>query len=159
VTKPTAYIETSIVSYLVGWLNRDSLLVASNQALTREWWSSRRNHFEMFASGVVVDEAGKGDRKRAAERLSFLQELQLLEVATEARFLAARLLRETRIPPKAEIDALHIAVATVGGMDYLVTWNCTHIANGVILPLVYDICRDAGYEPPFVCTPQELMEI
>jgi hypothetical protein len=159
VPKPTAYIETSVVSYLVGWLNRDSLLLASNQALTREWWSSRRSSFELFSSGVVIDEAAKGDAKLAAERLAFLTDLQLLAVTVESRVLAERLLRETGIPRKAEIDALHIAVAAVGGMEYLLSWNCTHIVNGVILPRVYDICRAAGYEPPFVCTPQELMEI
>lgn len=157
--KPTAYIETSVVSYLVGWLNRDSLLLASNQALTREWWSSQRSKFELFASGIVIDEASKGDSKLAGERLVFLSDLPLLEVTAEARSLAERLLRETGIPRKAEIDALHIAVAAASGMNYLLSWNCTHIVNGVILPRVYDICRAAGYEPPFVCTPQELMEV
>jgi hypothetical protein len=105
VAKPTAYIETSVVSYLVGWLNRDSLLLASNQALTREWWSSQRSKFELFASGIVIDEAAKGDSKLAGERLVFLSDLPLLEVTAEARSLAERLLRETGIPRKAEIDA------------------------------------------------------
>jgi hypothetical protein len=134
-------------------------LLASNQALTREWWSSRRSSFELFASGVVVDEAGRGDPKLASERLAILAGIQLLDVTALARTLAERLLRDTQIPRKAEIDAVHIAVAATSGMNYLVTWNCTHIANAVILPRVYDICRDAGYEPPFVCTPQELMEV
>jgi hypothetical protein len=52
-------------------------------------------------------------------------------------------------------DALHIAVATVHGMDYLLTWNCTHIANAITRPKIELICRVAGYEPPVICTPPE----
>jgi hypothetical protein len=85
--RPTVYIETSVVSYLVGWLNRNSLLVASNQELTREWWLSRRGNFELFSSTVVVDEVRKGDDKLAAERLRFLTEIELLEVTAEAHNL------------------------------------------------------------------------
>lgn len=93
----------------------------------------------------------------AAQRLGYLQEVELLEVTPEARRLAARFVREVAIPAKAEIDALHVAVAAVNGMTYLASWNCTHIVNAITLPRVYDVCRLSGYEPPFVCTPQELM--
>jgi len=158
VAKPSVYLETTIFSYLSGWLNRNSLLVASNQELTREWWTSRRASFELYASSIVVDEARKGESTVAAERLAFLKGVGLLDVTAEAHELAATLVLETDIPAKAEIDALHIAVAATNGVSYLLTWNCKHIANAVILPLVYDVCRRSGYEPPLVCTPQELME-
>jgi predicted nucleic acid-binding protein len=119
---------------------------------------NRRTNFELFASIAVVDEARKGEAKRAAERLDFLKEVELLDVTVNAGKLAAKLVREAKIPAKAEIDALHIAVAAINGMTYLLSWNCTHIVNAITLPLVYDVCRRSGYEPPFVCTPQELME-
>jgi hypothetical protein len=93
----------------------------------------------------------------SAERLAFLRDVALLEVTIEARMLAAELMRQTGIPRKAEMDALHIAVAATSGMTYLLSWNCTHIVNASILPQVYEVCRLQGYEPPFVCTPQELM--
>ncbi len=157
--KPTVYLETTIISYLSGWLSRNNLLVASNQELTREWWATRRDKFELFASTAVIDEARKGDRKIAAERLELLREVELLDVTVGDRRLAADLVRRAHIPAKAEIDALHIAVAASNGMQYLLSWNCTHIVNAVTLPRVYDVCRSNGYEPPFVCTPQELMEI
>ena len=64
----------------------------------------------------------------------------------------------TRFPAKAAVDALHIAVAVVMGMDYVLTWNCTHIANAVIRPKIEDACRQLGYDPPVICTPEELME-
>jgi predicted nucleic acid-binding protein len=155
--KPTVYLETTIVSYLVGWLNRNSLSVAANQELTREWWARRRNQYQLFASTVVVDEARMGEGKLAAERLDFLREVELLEATLEARSLATELIRTAKIPSKAEIDALHIAIAAINGMTYLLSWNCAHIVNAATLPSVYEVCRRNGYEPPFVCTPQELM--
>jgi hypothetical protein len=156
--KARVYLETTIFSYLVGWLNRHDLYVAANQEFTRDWWTKRRADFELFASAVVVKEARDGEPELAAARLAFLQEVNLLQVTPEAGDLQAELLRGAALPRKAELDALHIAIATVHGLDYLLSWNCRHIANAVTLPRVYDICRGAGYEPPFVCTPLELME-
>lgn len=159
VAKPSVYIETTIVSYLVGWLNQRDLGVAYNQELTREWWSRRREDFELFISPVVVDEARKGDVVLAAQRLEHLAALPVLEITPAARSLSGELLRVAGIPQKAELDALHVSIATVGGMEYLLTWNCAHIANAEILPRVYEVCRREGYEPPFVCTPLELFGV
>jgi hypothetical protein len=156
--KPRVYLETSVISYLVGWLNQRSILVAHNQEFTREWWSMQRNGYELFSSAVAVNEAKKGELPLATERLNFLSETTLLDVNDAATVLTLELLRQTRIPAKADVDALHVAVAAVHGMDYLLSWNCKHIVNGNILPQVYAVCRASGYEPPLICTPQELME-
>ena len=156
--KPRVYLETSVISYLVGWLNQRSILVAHNQEFKREWWSLQRNRYELFSSTVAVNEAKKGELPLANERLTFLAETILLDVNDAATVLALELLRHTRIPAKADVDALHVAVAAVHGMDYLLSWNCKHIVNGNILPQVYAVCRASGYEPPLICTPQELME-
>jgi hypothetical protein len=155
--KPSVYVETTIVSYLVGWLSRNDLQVAAHQELTRRWWVTRRGNFDLFGSTLVVDEASDGDPNLAAERLRFLQEVTLLTVPDHAHRLKLELLRRTQIPQKAENDALHIAIAAVHGIEFLVTWNCKHIANAMTLPLVYDVCRAEGYEPPLVCTPHELL--
>ena len=156
--KPSVYVETTIISYLVGWLNQRDLYVAAQQEFTRDWWTNKRREYELFASAVVVKEARAGASGLAAERLAFLSEVRLAEVTDAADELKSELLRHTALPRKAELDALHIAVAAVHGLDYLLSWNCKHIANAVTLPRVYAICRSAGYEPPFVCTPFELME-
>lgn len=156
--KPSVYVETTVISYLVGWLSRNDLQVAANQQLTRQWWLSRRGEFDLFGSAVVIDEIMEGDPQLAAERLRYLQDITMLQTTPDAHALQTALLRHTQIPAKASTDALHIAVAAVHGIEYLVTWNCKHIANAVTLPAVYEVCRAAGYEPPFVCTPQELME-
>lgn len=155
--KPAVYVENSVVSYLTARRAEKNARVAGHQDVTREWWNARRHQFDLYASAVVVEEAQDGDVGAAAARLEIIAQLTLLEVTKEARDLAAVLLRETRLPAKATADALHIATATVHGMDYLMTWNCTHIANAVIFRSVERACREQGYEPPVMCTPEELM--
>ena len=155
--KPAVYVENSVVSYLAARKAQNNVRVAGHQDITHEWWNMKRHQFDLYASAVVVEEAQDGDADAAATRLEIIAQLTLLEVTQEARDLAAVLLRETRLPAKAAADALHIATATVHGMDYLITWNCKHIANAVIFRSVERACRKNGYEPPVMCTPEELM--
>lgn len=84
--------------------------------------------------------------------------MAVLAPTEEAVELARALVREGPIPTKAEVDALHVAIAAVHGVEYLLTWNCTHIANALMRSSIEAICRSAGYEPPVTCTPEELME-
>jgi predicted nucleic acid-binding protein len=153
----SAYIETSVVSYLVARRNQRDLIVAAHQELTHEWWESRRHEFTLFSSAIVIEEALRGDEVFARARMALIDEMHLANVTPAARELAARLLLEAGLPAKANADALHIAVCAANGIDYLLTWNCTHLANAVMMPRVNRICRAAGFEPPYICTPQELM--
>ena len=109
-------------------------------------------------SEFVIAESSQGDSKASARRMEAIAGIKELEVTEEVKLLAKALIAEGPIPKNAEIDAYHIAVATVNGMDYLLTWNCTHIANAVMRSKVESVCRKHGYEPPIICTPQELME-
>lgn len=155
--KPKVYIETSIFSYLTARLSND-LRVAANQSITIEWWDTRRSHFELFVSELVTAEAHLGDPDLAQRRLDAIGTLPKLDVTEKVRELARNLVSKGPIPDIAEMDAYHIAVAAVNGMEYLLTWNCTHIANAVMRPQIEEICRQEGFEPPIICTPQELME-
>lgn len=154
--KPRIYLETTIPSYLMAWPSRD-LVRAAHQQLTREWWQRRRAEFELFVSQVVVRECQAGDPVAAAERLEVLRDVPLLEQTEEATDLAQVLLKQVPLPDRAAVDALHIAIATVHGMDFLLTWNCTHIANAAFRDQIESVCREAGYEPPTICTPEELL--
>jgi hypothetical protein len=156
--KPAVYVENSVVSYLTARKAQKNIRVAGHQEITREWWDTKRHLFDLYVSAVVIEEAQDGDAEAAAARLAVIADLTLLEVTQDARELAAVLLRETRLPSKATADALHIATAAVHGMDYLITWNCKHIANAVIFRSVEQACRRNGYEPPVMCTPEELTE-
>jgi predicted nucleic acid-binding protein len=152
---PRLYLETSMISYLVGRPSRDAI-TQGNQQLTREWWTTRRSEYELFVSELVVREAEIGDLGQA--RLAIIEPLTILSIPEEAERLAPSLLRAAGLAPNAATDALHIALAAVHGMHFLLTWNCKHIANAAIRRAVERHCRLAGYEPPVICTPQELQE-
>jgi hypothetical protein len=153
--KPTVYVETTIPSYLTAWPSRD-VVRAGEQQVTRDWWA-RRSEFDLRVSSLVLLECGAGDSDAAALRLAALDGMPVLAQTLEAETLADALLREVPLPAKAAADALHIAVAAVNGVAYLVTWNCTHIANAALRAKIESICRQMGYEPPVICTPKELL--
>lgn len=153
--KAKVYIETSIPSYLCARRSRDLIMVA-NKEITVEWWDDR-SQFDLYISTLVIQEAGAGDPAAAQKRIEQLHDIPELEVTDEVENFAEILMQKVPLPEKAKVDALHIAVATLNGMDYLLTWNCAHIANAVLRPKVEAVCREFGYEPPTICTPQELM--
>jgi predicted nucleic acid-binding protein len=153
-SRPTVYVETSVVSYLTALGSRDVVLVAQ-QELTRTWWASRVD-FSLFASRFVRDEASAGDAAAARRRLDALHGIPLLDITEDAIQLAARLVSDGGLPAKARVDALHVAVATVHGMDYLLTWNCKHIANASLRGKIEAICKASGFLPTTICTPFEL---
>ena len=155
--KQKVYIETSVVSYLTARPSRD-LITAANQQITNEWWRNRKESFDVFISPLVEEEAGGGDPEASKKRLKALKGIPLLTLSPEMLLFSKQLLAEGLLPPKAAEDAMHIAIATMNGIDCLLTWNFKHIANASVRRKVERICRENGYEPPIICTPQELME-
>ncbi len=153
--KSSVYLETSVVSYFA---NRDSrdVIVLAQQQITREWWRDAAPSFELFVSDLVIAEISQGDSQAASARMAAVGQIPVLGLDADAEALAARLLQVAALPKKAEDDALHIAVAAVNGMEFLLTWNCTHIANARTREIINMCCRNAGYEPPVICTPAEL---
>ncbi len=154
--KPSVYIETTIVSYLTAWPSRD-IVRLGHEVLTRQWWQDRKSSFETFVSDFVTDEASRGDPKAASERLKALSGIPSLPVTPSAIDLADRLAQALKLPQRARLDAAHVAISAVHRVDYLLTWNCTHLANGALLPKIEAVCRDAGFTSPRILTPQLLM--
>ncbi len=154
----TVYVETSVISYLTAWPSKETVR-AAQQELTKEWWDTQRQQFELYTSQFVILEASHGDENAAAERLAVLAQLHALDVTDAATALGNQLLAATPLPAKAAGDALHIAIAAVNGLDYLITWNCRHLANAIISPAVERVCREQGYEPPVICMPHQLREV
>lgn len=154
--KAKVYIETTIPSYLAARPSRD-LLIAAHQQLTREWWESRGPAFDLYVSQPVLEEAGAGDAILAKRRLDLLAEIRVLALTEGILRLAESLVTEGPIPRKAAGDALHIAIATAYGCEYLLTWNCRHIANAEIQRAARIVVKKLGYELPIICTPEELM--
>jgi predicted nucleic acid-binding protein len=155
--KPKVYVETTIISYLAARPSRD-LTAASHQQVTHEWWQTARQHFTAVSSQLVMREAGSGDPDAAAARMTFLADLTLLEITEDALTLAQRLLSVKAIPQDFPEDALHVAVAVVNGVEYLLTWNYKHLANAAMRSRIEETCREFGYKPAIICTPEELME-
>jgi hypothetical protein len=138
-------------------MSRD-LITAANQQITEEWWSVRRQDFDLFVSQIVLREVRAGDEDASRQRLEVVNDIPLLELSEEALQLAEALVNQQVIANNAAVDALHIAVAATNGMDYLITWNFKHIANAAMRSRIEYVCRLSGYEPPVICSPQELME-
>lgn len=154
--KPRIYLETTIVSYQTAKPSRD-LVVAAHQQITQEWWSRRKEDFSLYVSELVLEEAAQGDPAAARRRLEFLEPMEVLATDNEALALALVIVNSGCIPEAAGADALHVAVAAVNGMDYLLTWNCTHINNAEIVKKLECACGNAGYRCPVVCTPEQLL--
>lgn len=153
----SVYLETTIVSYLTARPSRD-LVIAAQQALTRQWWERERGRYRLFVSPYVIQEARGGDPELAAARTRILQELELLALNPEVEDLAGKILKVLDIPARARIDAFHLACAMAFRTDYLLTWNCAHLANAPRLRRLAAFAQDQTLWLPIVCTPAELIE-
>jgi predicted nucleic acid-binding protein len=153
----SVYVETTIASYLAARPSRD-LVKAARQEVTWEWWLERSGDFELFISQAVIREASAGDEAVSKRRLELLEQIPFLDITMEADRLADDLVSARVLPPKAIDDALHIAVAAVHGMDYLLTWNCRHLANMENMNRIESFLLDNDLPMPRCCTPDELME-
>jgi hypothetical protein len=155
---PKLYLETTIPSYLTARRSRDLRIVA-DQETTQEWWDERRTDFDLFISEAVLREVSRGDAGMVAARLACLRGLPVLGETPLANRLTKHLLAAGIMPAKAEDDAAHVALAAAHGMDFLLTWNCTHINNRAIARQIERVCAGCGVECPVICTPNELMEL
>ena len=153
--QPRVYIETTIIGFLASRPSRD-LITRAKQQITHTWWARKRDSFDLFCSALVVREVSAGDPEAAAERLRKLKGVPVLDLNEEAQVLAQQLVGPGMIPTQYFEDALHVAVATVNGMAYLMTWNLTHIANATLRSTYEEVIRANGYAPPLICTPEEL---
>ena len=153
--KSTVYLETTIPSYLTGRRTKDILIVAK-QLLTRTWWESSRHAYSLVISNLVLLEASLGDPSAAARRIECLKDIPVLpsDHATEA--LVTHILKTSLFPLHATADAAHIAIAAKHGINFLLTWNCRHIANANIFHKVQSVIEAAGFRMPIICTPEEL---
>ena len=155
--KKSVYVETSIASYLTARPTRD-VRAAAWQQITSQWWENVRADYDLFTSELVIVEASAGNPEAATRRLEALQGIAELSVDEEVQELADHLISKGGFPSGAEADALHVAVAAVHCIDYLLTWNFRHIDNAAKKPIIRSICVAAGYSCPEICTPMELLQ-
>lgn len=151
------YLETTVISYLTAPRPSRTVIVAAHQEITVQWWQRRRQDFDLFVSELVLREASAGDPEVAQRRLAALTELPRLVLTEEALQLGSEFVRTRILPGKATEDGMHIALATVHRVDYLLTWNCAHIANPDIQERLAEFLADRGLVLPYICTPEELL--
>jgi hypothetical protein len=151
----TVYLETTVIGHLVGRIHPDPL-IAGRQAATRSWWSTASANYRLLISQLVIEECRAGDPAAAADRLATLASLEILDASSEVDELAMSLTANGAVPVSEPRDAYHIAISAVNGVKYLLTWNFKHIANAALRERIEAVCRDSGFEPPVICTPDEL---
>jgi len=156
VMKQKVYIETSIISYYTARPSRD-LIVAARQEITHETWPILQEKFDIYISALVIQEVSRGDRKASKKRLDALSGILIIEISHGAQEVAQSLISEKAIPFESEEDALHIAVASTNGMDFLLTWNFSHINNAFKKSKIIRTIENHGFIPPEICSPDEFI--
>lgn len=156
--KESLYLETTVVSYYTARPTRD-IIVLAHQEITREWWPQAIKRFDIFISEVVIEEASMGDLEAAKKRMEEIENFPHLELNDKVEKIAKVYMESLEIPEKSFRDAAHLSAASVHNMDYLVTWNCTHLANGEVIKRLMTINGSLGIHTPIICTPEELMEV
>lgn len=154
--KPTIYLETTVVSYYCSRPSRD-IVISARQQLTQIWWDSKINEFEVFVSDLVIEEAGKGDLNAASKRIEAISDFMVLKIDEDAAMIAKNLLSDGAIPQEYPEDAIHIAVASINRMTFILTWNFAHINNAIHREKIIKSVDQCGYTCPVICTPEELL--
>lgn len=154
--KSTVYLESTIFSYLAARPSRD-LIVASHQQITNDWWQESRQHFDLYVSQAVLDEIGVGDPDASRRRLELAAGWPVLAMTEEVGTLAQTYSENLGLPPRAWLDVVHLACACVYEVEYLLTWNCAHLANGVIIQRLQVLNLSLGRMTPIIVTPEELL--
>jgi len=148
----TVYIESTIPSYLSARrATREPM--ASHQQFTIDWWNRERVHFRLYSSIAVRAEISKGDATASATRLKVMDGIPELEILPGIQPLAESIVRLLQLPPQAALDATHLAFAIIHRMDYLLTWNCTHLANASLQKTLFEYCSYHHLHMPVICTP------
>lgn len=155
--KPRVYLETSFMFYLTGRETSDPK-IASDQAYTRRWWEEQGPRCELFCSQFVVDESLRRDMERVRMRQEMIAKAALLPFDAKVDFIAQKLLDGFAVPKTEMTDAQHIAISAFYGMDYLLSWNCHHLANPVTFPKTKRIIESFGLTCPAIITPRSYLE-
>ena len=154
--KKKVYLETTIPSYITSDLSND-IIILGHQKLTIDWWKNTRSYFDLFTSEIVLDEISKGDKEQAAKRFELIKNINVLDFNKEVEELGIKYFKYFNLPQKALFDAYHIAIAVFYQMDFLLTWNCKHLANANVRLRLLEFNQKAGHKSPDLCTPEELL--
>jgi len=152
---PTVYVETTIPSYLAAYPSRD-IVIAGHQQITHDWWRTARDRFDLYISEAVLQEIRAGDPDAAARRLAFVDGLPILSLNEDVRALVQVYDKGLGLTGRGRADLPHFAFAVAYELDYLVTWNCAHIANGEMIHRLLEVNAGLNRFTPLIVTPEAL---
>jgi predicted nucleic acid-binding protein len=150
------YVETSVVSYYTARPSRD-VVVAGHQQVTHDFWNRLGHDYEPYVSAAVLAEIGEGNEAEAAKRVQAVLPFHVIQITPEAEALARQIVAGKGTPPEYPEDALHVALAAIGGVDFLATWNFSHINNPFTRMMIRQIVENEGYVCPEIVSPDELL--
>ncbi len=152
----SVYIESSVISYITARPSRD-IVTSARQAITIEWWDEYKDSFYIYISELVMEEISSGDFVAAKRRLSVIEKIPMLEATENSKKLAKALIVENAVPESSAEDALHISIAAVQNIDFLLTWNFKHINNANTRDKISKVITQLDYACPVLCSPEELV--
>lgn len=150
------YLETTIQSYLVSKESRD-IIVLGHKELTKEWWLKNKNKYELFVSEIVIDEISQGNPDLIKERLEIIKEIKALKLTNEIENIASKYMEFFNFPDKLVRDIYHVSYCVFYNIDFLLTWNCKHIANAHFKIQLEKLNNKLKLYTPMICTPEELL--
>jgi hypothetical protein len=153
--KPIAYIETTIPNFYYDL--RTSEAVTTRRAWTREWWASAPSQYDLVTSEEVLIELSAGRGRWVPLRLELLDKLPMLPLGPEVAEIVQTYLRHKLMPANPGGDAVHLALASSYRCDFIVTWNCKHLANPNKSAHIHRINQMLGLSVPMIVTPLELL--
>jgi len=150
------YLETSLVSALV--TDRTDPASLYRRDLSRDWWQLQRQRHELFVSAEVIAELSDPRYLNSMEALEWIKDVPLLSIDIAVLGLARILVRERVMPAPEAGDAMHVAVACIHSIDFMLSWNVKHLANQNKVVHLHQVCLRAGLLPPRIVTPDSLWE-
>lgn len=153
--KPLVYIETTIPSFHDTYRKETEMLAMRNW--TRQWWEHRRKYYELVTGPSVIEELERGKYGNQKEALKLIEDVRILEVTEEIVYIVDSYIRHSLMPRDVQGDALHLALASSYGCQYLLTWNCAHLANANKYEHIRHVNSLLGLSVPILATPCELL--
>jgi hypothetical protein len=151
------YIESTIPSYYASDESND-IFILSHQRITQKWWDNYKSNYQLFISDIVLEEVKQGDPIYSKKRLDLIKDIELLVLNPSIKELVNNYVAFFNLNENVIRDIFHIAFTVFYEIDYLITWNCKHIANAHFIKQLLNYNLDNGLFLPTICTPEELME-
>ena len=153
--KPNVYIETTIPSFYHE--DRTDAMAVARKQWTRQWWLNARAQYTILSSAAVLDELQSGDYPKKELCIALLDEVPLVPVEEEIIHIVQVYIKHKLMPGDPAGDALHLALASYHKCDFLLTWNCKHLANANKFGHIRRINTLLGLYVPSIVTPLELL--